>query len=240
MLDILRSLFISFFAVAVLLPVIRYATRRLSPPSKAGTPLTAEELKYMQKRDWRLMWAYFFFACVLAVFSAGTLAIISSIIHSSISGYIYMLTPNFEALFAPGLLIGLTMALLPVRLVQQTLLGYDHDMYKEYLQQSEGRNSIKVYRILFIVMLLLSSIVAWFAVQWHVTIDATQVKVTNPFSEERTYAMSDISEIRYLGKEGEYLVTFSDHTTLNTAYLKPVDLEMIALLSEKSGHRLKQ
>ena len=239
MLDILRSLFISFFAVAVLLPVIRYAMRRLSP-ARPGTPLTAEELKYMQKRDWRLMWAYCFFATILAIFSAGTLAIVSSIIHSDTSGYIYMLTPNFGALFAPGLLLGLTLAVLPLKLVQQTLLGHDHDMYKEYLQQSEGNRSIKIYRILFLVMLLLSGVVAWFAVQWHVTIDAGQVKVTNPFSEERTYAMSDINEIRYLGKEGEYLVTFNDQTSINTAYLKPVDLEMIALLSEKSGHRLIQ
>ncbi len=211
--------------------------RRMLAASKENA-LTPDEVKFMQKQEWKLTWAYFFFACVLAVFSAGVLAMVSSIIHASSNGWLHLLTPNFRALFAPGLLLGLTLAVLPLKLAQPTLISHDYALYKSYLRQTEGLHSIKIYRILFLVMLLLSGILVWFALQWHVTISAEQVKVTNLLSEERTYAMSEIDKIEYLGSEGEYLITFNDNTNINTTYLKPVQLEMIALLAEKSGKRV--
>lgn len=237
MLEIIRSLLISFFAVVVLLPVIRFAIRRLLI-GHLQTTLSEDEMKYMQKQEWKLLWAYFFYVCVLTVFSAGVLAMLSSIIHSANQNFLHLLTPNFTALFAPGLLLGLTLAVLPLRISQQALLNHDYSMYKDYLRQAEGQRSMRFWRIAFLVLLTLSGIVTWFALQWHVAISDTQLKVTDLFSEERTYNMQEIQKIEYLGKEGEYLITFNDQTNINTAYLKPVQLEMIALLAEKSGKRV--
>lgn len=238
MLDILRSLLLAFFAVAVLLPVVRFALRRMSPP-RLQEPLTTDEVKYIQKQEWKLMLIYFFFACVLSVFSAGILALLSSVVNSS-SADLHLLTPNFSALFAPGLLIGITLALLPLRLAQQSVLGHDYPLYSNYILQVEGKNSIKGYRIVFTIMMIFSAILTWYALRWHVTINEQQITVTNLLAEERTYKLEQITQIQYLGKEGEYTITFDDATTLNTTYLKPIQLEMIALLSEKSGKRVQR
>ncbi|MBB6609604.1 hypothetical protein H7F15_01005 [Pontibacter sp. Tf4] len=236
MLEIFRNLLITFFAVALLLPVVRFAVRRLLT-GRPQTALTSEEMAYMQKQEWKLIWAYFFFVCILAVFSAGALAMVSSIVHSGSHNFQHLLTPNFTALFAPGLLLGITLAIIPLRLAQPTLLHHDYPLYKNYLLQTEGERSIRIWRILFYVMLALSAAVVWLSLQWHVTITEDQVKVNELFTD-RTYAMTDIAKIEYLGKEGEYLITFNDNTNLNTTYLKPVQLEMIALLSEKSGKKV--
>ncbi|TPE45533.1 hypothetical protein [Pontibacter mangrovi] len=236
MLEILKSLLIAFFAVAVLLPVVRYALRRLSPAPPA-VALTAEEQKYMQKQELKLMIAYFVFACMLSVFSAGVLAMVSSILHASKS-YMHVLTPNFRAMFAPGLLMGLTLAALPLRLVQRSLLGHDYDMYKTYTAQVEGQNSNRVYNILIVLMLVLSAAIGWYAMRWHVAISEEKIEITNLLLQQRAYEMQEIESIHFLGAEGEYLITFSDNTNLNTTYLKPVQLEMIALLAERSGHRV--
>jgi hypothetical protein len=237
MLEIIRSLLIGMFAIAVLLPVVRFAMRRLLSDS-TGEKLTPEEQQYIQKKEWRLTFAYFFFACVLAVFSAGALAMLSSIIHASTGGWIHLLTPNFRAFFAPGLLLGLTLAVLPLRMVQRSLLGHDYEMYQSHLLQTEGRGSIKIYRLLFLTMVIISGVVVWFVMQWHIRIFENTLTVTNMLSEERSYSMSQISKIEYLGAEGEYLITFTDNSNINTTYLKPVQLEMIALLSEKSGKKV--
>lgn len=236
MLDIIKSLLIAFFAVAVLLPVVRYALRRMSPAQDA-TPLPADELKYIQKQDLKLTVAYFFFAAVLSVFAAGILALVSSIIHSS-TAHLYVLTPNLRAFFAPGLLLGLTLAVVPLRLVQRALLHHDYDLYKSYTRQVEGEHSNRAYNILLLVMLVLSGIVTWYALRWHVTIGEDSVEVTNLLLEQRAYNMRDIQSIQYLGVEGEYLIAFTDQTNINTTYLKPVPLEMIALLSAESGKRV--
>jgi hypothetical protein len=236
MLEIIESLLISFVAVAILLPVVRYALRKMSPAGRQGQ-MTAEEARYMQKREWKLTLAYYFYACVLSVFFAGALAMLSSIIHMS-SQHMFVLTPNFQAFFAPGLLLGLTVALLPLRLSQRSMLGSDYDLYKRYMQQQEGKNSTRIYGVLFGIMLALSFVAIWFAMRWHINIDEYQVQVINLLNEERTYQHKAIESIHYLGAEGEYLINFNDRTSLNTAYLKPVSLEVIALLSEKSGHRV--
>jgi hypothetical protein len=236
MIEIIKSLLISFAAVAILLPVIRYALRKMSPAGRLSH-LDAEEAKYIQKKEWQLTLAYYFFACVLSVFCAGALAMLSSIIHMS-SEHMFVLTPNFRALIAPGLLLGLTLALLPLRLSQRTLLGHDYDLYQQYLQQQEGRNSTRSYGILFGVMLALSAVAIWFAMRWHININENQVQVTNLLNEERTYNHKEIESLHYLGAEGEYLISFSDKTLLNTTYLKPVPMEMIALLAEGSGKRV--
>ena len=236
MLEIIKSLLIAFFAVAVLLPVVRYALVRLSP-AKAAAALSAEELKYIQKRELKLTVAYFFFASVLAVFGAGILALISSILHAS-TAYMHVLTPNFRAFFAPGLLLGLTLAVLPLRLVQRPLLHHDYDLYKTYTRQVEGERSNRVYNLLLLVMLALSGIVIWYALRWHVNISEDKIEVTTVLLDQRVHDMRDIQSIRLLGVEGEYLITFSDQTNINTTYLKPITLEMIALLSAKSGKRV--
>ncbi|WP_242926254.1 hypothetical protein [Pontibacter vulgaris] len=236
MIEIIRNLLISFFAVAVLLPVVRYALRSMSTAPNAQT-LTPDEVKYAQKQELRLTIAYFFFACVLSVFSAGMLAMISSILHTS-SAHLYVLTPNFDALFAPGLLIGLTLAVIPLRLAQRALLGHEYDHYKKYMLQQEGPRSNRYYNILLILMLLISGAVGWYAMRWHVTIDREEIRVTNFFYKNRAYSMKDITRIQYLGAEGQYLVDFKDNTNLNTTYLKPIQLEMIALLAEESEKRV--
>ena len=236
MLEIIKSLLIAFFAVAVLLPVVRYAIRRMSPAQNAAA-MPADELKYIQKQELKLTIAYFFFACLLSVFSAGVLALISSIIHAS-KEHMYVLTPNFRALFAPGLMLGLTLAVLPLRLVQSALLNNDYELYKQYTKQVEGENSNRIYNILLLVMLVISGIVAFFALRWHVTIDQEEIQVTNLLLERRSYDMDEIESIQYLGAEGEYLVSFNDETNVNTTYLKPVQLEMIALLAAQSDKRV--
>ncbi|WP_439880814.1 hypothetical protein ACSX1A_16870 [Pontibacter sp. MBLB2868] len=236
MLEIIKILLLAFFAVAVLLPVIRYMLRTLSP-ARGLTPLTADEVKYIQRQEVKLTILYFFFACVLAVFSAGVLAMISSIIHAS-NAHLFVLTPNFRALFAPGLLLGLTLAAIPLRLVQSTLLSHDFDLYKNYMQHVEGERSTRKYGIVLILMLVISGLVSWYAMRWHVAIDSEKLEITNLLQEQRTYLMQDIQNIHYLGAEGEYLISFNDETTINTAYLKPVQLEMIALLAARSGKRV--
>ncbi|MBC5994107.1 hypothetical protein [Pontibacter cellulosilyticus] len=236
MLEILKILLLAFFAVAVLLPVVRYMLRTISPAKNVGT-LAADEIKYIQKQDLKLTIAYFFFACVLAVFFAGTLSLISSIVHSS-GEQLYLLTPNFSAMFAPGLLLGLVVALLPLRLIQNTLLGHDTELYKTYIQRTEGESSMGKYRIIFLLLLVFAGVVAWYSLRWHVVIDKNKVEVNNLLGEERSYSMQEIKTIHYLGEEGKYVVTFNDNTNINTTYLKPVNLEMIALLSQQSGHRV--
>ncbi|WP_299818309.1 hypothetical protein [uncultured Pontibacter sp.] len=236
MLDILKILLLAFFAVTVLLPVVRYMLRTISPATGVA-PLTADEAKYIQKQDLKLSIAYFFFACILAVFFAGTLALISSIIHSS-KEQLFLFTPNFTAFFAPGLLLGLVIAMLPLRLIQNTLLGHDTELYSTYLNRTEGKRSIKKYRIIFLLLLVVSSIVIWYSLRWHVVVNENNVEVHNLLGEKRTYSYQQIQSIRYLGTEGEYLISFDDETHINTTYLKPVQLEIIALLSEKSGHRV--
>ena len=236
MLEIIKILLLAFFAVAVLLPVIRYTLRTISP-ARGIKPMSADEVKFAQKQELKLTIAYFFFASVLAVFSAGALAMISSIIHTS-KEHLFVLTPNFRALFAPGLLIGLTLAAIPLRLVQSTLLSHDYELYKNYVLQLEGERSNRKYNIIMILMLIISGIVVWYAMRWHVTIDKEKLEITNLLKEQRTYPMEDIQSIHYLGAEGEYLVSFNDQTNINTAYLKPVPLEMIALLAQQSGNRV--
>lgn len=236
MIDILKSLLISFVAVAILLPVVRYALRKMSPAGKLQQ-LSAEEAKYLQKREWQLTLAYYFFACVLSVFFAGALAMLSSILHMS-QEQMFVMTPNFRAFFAPGLLLGLTVALLPLRMSQRTLLGHDYDLYKQYLLQQEGAHSTRAYSILLGIMLALSAVLVWFAMRWHINIDENQVQVTNLLNQERSYPHTAIESINYMGEEGEYLIRFNDQTTLNTAYLKPVSLDMIALLADRSGKRV--
>ena len=236
MLEIIKSLLIAFFAVAVLLPVVRYALRRLSPAQKAAA-MSADELKYIQKQELKLTIAYFFFASVLTVFSAGVLALLSSIIHAS-RDHMYVMTPNFRALFAPGLLLGLTLAMLPLRLVQSALLGNDYELYKSYTQQVEGQNSTRVYSFLLLALLVIAGFVTFYALRWHVTVDEEEVQVTNMLLEQRAYDMQEIESIRYLGSEGEYVVSFSDETNVNTTYLKPVQLEMIALMAQQSDKRV--
>jgi hypothetical protein len=236
MLEIIKSLLIAFFAVAVLLPVVRYALRRLSPAQDAAA-LSADEVKYIQKQELKLTMAYFFFACVLTVFSAGGLALISSIVHAS-KEHLFVMTPNFRALFAPGLLLGLTLAVLPLRLVQSALLGNDYELYKAHMRGVEGLNSTRIYNMLLILMLVISGVVVWYALRWHVTIDEQEMRITNLLLEQRSYSLKEIESIHYLGAEGEYMVSFTDNTNLNTTYLKPVQLEMIALLAEKSGKRV--
>lgn len=236
MLEIIKSLLVAFFAVAVLLPVVRYALLRLSP-AQGTAALPADELRYIQRQELKLTVVYFFFAGALSVFSAGVLALISSIIHAS-DAHMYVLTPNFSAFFSPGLLLGLTLAVLPLRLVQRTLLHHDYDLYKAYTRQVEGERSNRIYNILLLVMLVLSGIVIWYALRWHVTIGEDKIEVTNLLLEQRVYDMRDIQSIRHLGAEGEYLIAFSDQTNINTTYLKPATLEMIALLSAKSGKRV--
>ncbi len=236
MLDLARSLLLCFFAVAVLLPVIRYVLRRMSPAPHA-IAIPEDELKYLQKQEWKLTFAYFFFTCVLSVFSAGALSVFSSIVNMS-SQSLHVLTPNFRALFAPGLLLGLTLAIIPLRLTQSTLLGQDHELYKTYLLQVEGRGSARFYKMLLLAMLVLSGAVVWFTLSWRVYVTDTQVQITNLLRQERVYDMQEINQIEYLGTEGEYLISFDDKTLLNTAYLKPVQFEMIALLSARSGKRV--
>ncbi|MHA6248560.1 hypothetical protein ACXYMU_11525 [Pontibacter sp. CAU 1760] len=236
MLEIIRSLLIAFFAVAVLLPVVRYALRRLSPTASV-TALSASEVKYMQKKELRLTVVYFIFACILSVFSAGILALLSSIVHSS-TVHLHVLTPNFRAFFAPGLLLGLTLAVIPLRLVQSTFLNQDYDLYKSYTQQVEGPRSNRVYNLLLVVMLVISGAVIWYALRWHVVISEDEIEVTNLLLEQRAYPLDEIESIHYLGAEGEYLISFNDQSNINTTYLKPVTLEMIALLSAKSGKRV--
>lgn len=236
MLEIIKSLLIAFFAVAVLLPVVRYALRRLSPAQNAAA-MSADELKYIQKQELKLTIAYFFFATVLTVFSAGVLALLSSIIHAS-KDYMFVMTPNFRALFAPGLLLGLTLAVLPLRLVQSALLGNDYELYKSYMQQVEGHNSLRVYSLLLLALLAVSGVTTFYALRWHITIDQEEIRVTNLLLEQRAYDMQEIESIRYLGAEGEYLVSFTDQTNVNTTYLKPVQLEMIALLAAESHKRV--
>ena len=97
---------------------------------------------------------------------------------------------------------------------------------------------MKKYRIIFILMLTLSGVIAWYSLRWHIILDDDQIEVTTLLNEKRTYTYEQIQSIHYLGAEGEYLVTLDDNTTINTAYLKPVQLEMIALLAERSGHRV--
>ncbi|PKV67248.1 hypothetical protein [Pontibacter ramchanderi] len=236
MIDILKSLLLSFIAVAILLPVLRFALRRLSPAGHQ-LPLSAEESRYMQKKEWQLTIAYFVFASVLSVFFSGALAMLSSILHMS-PEHLFVMTPNFRAFFAPGLLLGLTTALLPLRLSQSTFLSQDYDLYKQYLRQQEGLRSTRFYGILFGIMLVFSLVVLWFAMRWHVGVDENQVQVTNLLNQERTYPHRAIESIHYTGIEGEYLITFDDHTVLNTSYLKPVSLDMIALMSDRSGKRV--
>jgi hypothetical protein len=236
MLEIIKSLLIAFIAVAVLLPVVRYALRRLSP-AQAAAALPADEVKYIQKQELKLTVAYFFFACVLTVFSAGVLALISSIIHAS-NAHLFVMTPNFRALFAPGLLLGLTLAVLPLRLVQSALLGNDYELYKSHMRGVEGLNSTRIYNMLLILMLVISGVVVWYTLRWHVTIDEKEMRITNLLLEQRSYSLKEIESIHYLGAEGEYIVSFTDNTNLNTTYLKPVQLEMIALLAQQSGKRV--
>jgi hypothetical protein len=238
MLDILRSLLLGFFSVTVLLPVVRYALRRTSP-ARLNEPISADEIKYIQKREWRLTLLYFFFVCILSVAAAGLLALFSSMLHNSPEN-MYLLTPNFQALFAPGLLIGLTLALIPLRYVQQSVMGHDYDLYRNYVLQAEGKHSIKGYQIIFSALLLLSAVFIWFAMRWHVTINENELKITNLLAEERTYSMQDIESIQYLGAEGQYLIMFHDKSTINTTYQKGVQLELIALLAERSGKRVQR
>jgi len=237
MLEIIRSLLIGFFAIAVLLPVVRYALRRLSP-ARQLIVLDASELKYIQRQEWKLTLAYFFFAAVLSVFAAGILAMLSSILHASGQDDVFVLTPNFRALFAPGLLLGLTLALLPLRIIQSALLGHDYGLYQAYVQQQEGHNSRRAYSILFLVMLVIAALAAWYAMHWHVTITNQKISVTNLLQEDRIYTMQGISSIQSLGREGEYLIRFNDAHVINTAYLKPVQPDLIALLSQSSGKRV--
>jgi hypothetical protein len=236
MIDILKSLLISFVAVAILLPVVRYALRKMSPAHNL-LQLDPDEAKYLQKKEWQLSLAYYFFACVLSVFFAGALAMLSSILHMS-QEHMFVLTPNFRAFFAPGLLLGLTMALLPLRLSQRTLLSSDFELYKQYLRQQEGVRSTRAYSILFGVMLGLSLVVLWFAMRWHIRVDENEVKITNLLNQERSYPHASIESIHYLGAEGEYLIRFDDQTALNTAFLKPVSPDMIALMADQSGKRV--
>ena len=77
-----------------------------------------------------------------------------------------------------------------------------------------------------------------YALRWHVNISEDKIEVTTVLLDQRAHDMRDIQSIRLLGVEGEYLITFSDQTNINTTYLKPVTLEMIALLSAKSGKRV--
>lgn len=236
MIDILKSLLISFVAVAILLPVVRFALRKMSPAGRLEQ-LEPNESKYLQKKEWQLTLAYYFFACVLSVFFAGALAMLSSIMHMS-SDQIYVLTPNFRALFAPGLLLGLTVALLPLRMSQRTLLSQDYDLYKHYLRHQEGHRSTRAYGVLFGIMLGLSLVAVWLVMRWHVNVNENEVQVVNMLNQERTYPHASIESIHYLGVEGEYLIQFDDNTNVNTAYLKPVPLEMIALLADRSGKRV--
>ncbi|TXK51337.1 hypothetical protein FVR03_03770 [Pontibacter qinzhouensis] len=234
MLDILRSLLISFLTVTVLLPVVRYALRRMAPAHHAPA-ITEDESKFIQKQEWKLMFFYYFFSCVLGVFCAGSLSLLSSIINMPTGTDLYLLTPNFEAMFAPGLLLGLILAFLPLRLVQQTLLGQEYELYQTYLQHQEGHKSLRTYGFLLSFLLLLALVLAFFAMRWHVTIAAEKLTITNLLLQERTYSMQQIESIRYLGKEGEYLIMLHDKTLINTTYLKPVNLDIIALLSQNSG-----
>lgn len=236
MLEILKILLITFFSIAVLLPVVRYLLRTISP-ARGLAFLSADEVKYMQKQEMKLTIAYYVFACVLAVFFAGALAMLSSIVHSS-SENLFLLTPNFLAMFAPALLLGLTVALLPLRIVQSTLLGHDADMYKSYVRQMEGEKSTKKYGVIFALLLAISAGLILFTLRWHISVTDNGISITNLLNEKREYNFSQIQSIQYLGAEGEYLVTFDDQTNFNTAYLKPVQLEMIALLAERSGHRV--
>lgn len=236
MIDILKSLLISFMAVAILLPVVRYALRKMSPVGRLEQ-LSADEAKFLQKKEWQLTLAYYFFACVLSVFFAGALATLSSILHMS-QEHLYVMTPNFRAFFAPGLLLGLTIALLPLRMSQRTLLSSDYGLYKQYLLQQEGARSLRAYSILFGIMLGLSLVAVWFVMRWHINVDENQVQVTNLLNQERSYPHASIESINFLGEEGEYLIRFDDQTTLNTAYLKPVSLDMIALMVDRSGKRV--
>lgn len=199
--------------------------------------MTADEIKYIQKQELKLTIIYFIFACLLSVFCAGMLALVSSMIHAS-KEYMYVLTPNFRALFAPGLLLGLTLAVLPLRLLQRILLTEDYDMYKNYMRQVEGHKSNRAYNLLILLMLTISGLVAWYALRWHVTVNEDTLEITNLLLEQRSYDLSEIQSIHFLGKEGEYLVSFNDQTNINTAYLKPVHLEMIALMAEHSGTRV--
>lgn len=234
MLEILRTLLIGFFVIAVLLPVVRFALRRMSPVRQPPF-LDADELRYIQKQEWKLTIAYFVFAAVLSVLSTGILALVSSILHASGQSDVYVLTPNFRALIAPGMLLGLTLALLPLRIIQGALLGHDRDLYKRYMQHMEGHNSRRAYTVLFLVMLVISALLGWYAMHWHVTITSQEISITNFLEEEHTYTMQDISSIQSLGKEGEYLIRFDDAHIINTAYLKSVKPETIALLSQLSG-----
>ncbi|GAB3203111.1 hypothetical protein ABID22_001251 [Pontibacter aydingkolensis] len=236
MLEILKILLLAFFSVAVLLPVVRYMLRTISP-ARGVAHLTADELKYIQKQDLKLTLVYFFFACALAVFFAGTLALLSSIIHTS-KEQLYLLTPNFKAMFAPALLLGLVVALLPLRLIQGTILGHDTELYKAYIHRTEGEKSTQKYRFVFVLLFVLTGVVTWFSLQWHVVIDESGVNISNLLGTQRTYTHQQIQSIHYLGAEGEYLVTFNDQTNINTAYLKPIQLEMMAFLAEQSGHRV--
>lgn len=237
MLDIIKSLLIGFFLIAVLLPVVRFALRRMSPVRQLAL-LAADELKYIQRQELKLMFAYYFFAAVLSVVAAGMLAMISSIVHTSGQSDVYVLTPNFRALFAPGLLLGLTLAVLPLRIIQSALLGQDYELYQTYVQHQEGHNSRHIYGILFLVMLALAALGAWYAIRWHVTVTTHEVSITDLLQKNRTYAIQDIASIQSLGKEGEYLIGFNDQFIVNTAYLKPVEPELIALLSQASGQRV--
>ena len=181
------------------------------------------------------MFFYYLFSFVLAVFFAGALSLVFSIINMPSEDYLYLLTPNFHALFAPGLLLGLILAFLPLRLVQKTLLGEEYKLYQDYLQDQEGHKSLRTYTLLLALLLLIAGVVAFFSLRWHVTFTKNQMAVTNLLLEKRIYDMRDIQSIHYLGAEGEYLITLNDQTMVNTSYLKPVNLELIALLSQQSG-----
>ncbi|WP_187263455.1 hypothetical protein [Pontibacter beigongshangensis] len=234
MLDIFRSLLICFLTVTVLLPVFRYALRRISP-ARHTTPLLADEQKYIQKQERKLLFFYFFFVVVLTAFFAGSLSLLSSIVNIGSADAIYLLTPNFQSMFAPGLFLGLVLAFVPLRMVQQTILGEEYELYKKYLQHQEGQGSLKIYGLLLGLLLLLAGVVAFYSLRWHVLIFDDKLTVTNLLQEERTYSMQQIESIRYLGREGEYLIALHDQTIINTTYLKPVNLDIIALLSQNSG-----
>ncbi|RAU84277.1 hypothetical protein [Pontibacter arcticus] len=236
MLEILKSLLLSFFVIAVLLPVVRFVTRKVTS-GVSNESITESEVKYMQRQEWKLMLLYFFFTSAIAVFSAGVLSLLASGLHNS-QDHLYLLTPNFRAMFMPGLLIGLILAILPLWWTRNTVLGEDAELYQAYLQQQEGLRSKRTYTFILLFLLVIAGAITWYATRWHITINKQQMTITDYTLKQKTLQHSNISSIQFLGKEGEYIITFTDGTILNTSYLKPVQFETIALLAQQSGKRV--
>ncbi|MDX5347389.1 MAG: hypothetical protein LPK19_09085 [Hymenobacteraceae bacterium] len=236
--QIIKSILISFLIIFLLFPVLRFMLVRIIPIQRRRFHLTTDEMEEFRKLEWILILLHAVFATILAVVITSILTVSTSMKYYAPEKYLYILTPSFLVFLIPGIMLGLSLGVVPLLLLQRTVLQERYLLFNEYIDQAYGFDIRKFYYTVLTVTVFISSFLIYTNMRRYVLFGDTKIVVKEYLQKEKEYTYADVRELRQ--KSDDYYIELNDGNTISTKYLQPQSFEMIAYLAQKTGLHLKK